>query len=131
MFRPLDPAAPVFSDKQFADLWIELNRRLARAFRIEPRTAAVIVQITPRPFGSGEELLIPVLFNPPFLDNQYAVTATIVGSSSDFRPLSIESKTPSQCVIRLVNEGSMTTPAGVDVIAREAIIEEFTGYSGS
>jgi len=47
MFRQLDPAAPVFGDKQFAALWIELQRRIAVNFA---GSASVLVF---RPGSSG------------------------------------------------------------------------------
>ena len=87
------------------------------------RIAAVIVQFENKPVENGFVVDVPVTFDPPFPDSLYAVAALIVGGDGAYHPLRLVSKSADKCAIRLSSNGSTTLPDGIDVVAREAVVE--------
>jgi hypothetical protein len=96
-----------------------------------PRIVAGIIQPAQTQPFPAYAIATRVTFDVPFLDDQYALVTQIVGGNGDYMSLRVLQKTAKGFTVLLKSNGASKPCDWIDFIAREAVLEEFGGYSGS
>jgi len=97
---------------------------------VPPRVVSGIIQLSSIPSFPAHPVALTVKFDIPFLDDQYALVAQLGGGNGDYKPLRYFQKTAEGFVLVVKADSATAVPDFIDFHCQEAILEQFSGYSG-